>query len=79
MAQRIVQGKVPEILRDKEIVTLDMGTLVAGSKYRGDFEERLKKIMDEVKKNKNIILFIDEMHTLVGAGAAKEHWMRLIS
>ncbi len=71
LAQRIVQGKVPEILRDKEIVTLDMGTLVAGSKYRGDFEERLKKIMDEVKKNKNIILFIDEMHTLVGAGAAE--------
>ena len=71
LAQRIVAGKVPEILRNKEIVTLDMGTLVAGSKYRGDFEERLKKIMDEVKKNKNIILFIDEMHTLVGAGAAE--------
>ncbi len=71
LAQRIVEGKVPEILRNKEIVTLDMGSLVAGSKYRGDFEERLKKIMDEVKKNKNIILFIDEMHTLVGAGAAE--------
>lgn len=71
LAQRIVEGKVPEILRNKEIVTLDMGSLVAGSKYRGDFEERLKKIMDEVKKNKSIILFIDEMHTLVGAGAAE--------
>ncbi|MBR5296182.1 MAG: AAA family ATPase, partial [Clostridia bacterium] len=66
-----VTGKVPELLKGKEVIALDMGTLVAGSKYRGDFEERLKKIMDEIKANKNIILFIDEMHTLIGAGAAE--------
>lgn len=71
LAQRIVDGKVPELLKDKEVFTLDMGSLVAGSKYRGDFEERLKKIMDEVKADKNIILFIDEMHTLIGAGSAE--------
>lgn len=71
LAQRIISGDVPELLRDKEIVTLDMGTLVAGSKYRGDFEERLKKIVEEVKTNGNIILFIDELHTIVGAGAAE--------
>ena len=71
LAQRIVAGKVPELLKDKEIITLDMGSLVAGSKYRGDFEERLKKIMDEVKADQNVILFIDEMHTLIGAGSAE--------
>ncbi len=71
LAQRIVEGKVPELLRDKEIIALDMGSLVAGSRYRGDFEERLKKIMDEVKADTNVILFIDEMHTLVGAGSAE--------
>ena len=71
LAQRIIDGKVPELLKNKEIFTLDMGSLVAGSKYRGDFEERLKKIMEEVKADKNIILFIDEMHTLIGAGSAE--------
>lgn len=71
LAQKIVDGKVPELLKRKEIIALDMGSLVAGSKYRGDFEDRLKKIMDEVKQDKNIILFIDEMHTLIGAGAAE--------
>ncbi len=71
LAQRIISGKVPELLKDKEVFTLDMGSLVAGAKYRGDFEERLKKIMDEVKADKNIILFIDEMHTLIGAGSAE--------
>lgn len=71
LAQRIVDGKVPELLRNKQIIALDMGALVAGSKYRGDFEERLKKIMDEVKQDQQIILFIDEMHTLIGAGAAE--------
>ena len=71
LAQRIISGNVPELLKEKEVFTLDMGSLVAGAKYRGDFEERLKKIMDEVKADKNIILFIDEMHTLIGAGSAE--------
>ncbi len=71
LAQRIVDGQVPELLKDKTIVTVDMGSLVAGSKYRGDFEERLKKIMEEVKADGKIILFIDEIHTLIGAGAAE--------
>ncbi len=71
LAQRIVDGKVPELLKNKIIVTIDMGSLVAGSKYRGDFEERLKKIMEEVKASGQIILFIDELHTLIGAGAAE--------
>lgn len=71
LAQRIISGDVPELLREKEIVSLDMGSLVAGSKYRGDFEERLKKVVQEVKQKRNIILFIDELHTIVGAGAAE--------
>jgi len=71
LAQRIVEGKVPETLKDKRVVTLDMSSLVAGSKYRGEFEERLKKVMDEVRQVENVILFIDEMHTLIGAGAAE--------
>ena len=71
LAQRIVEGKVPELLREKEIIALDMGALVAGAKYRGDFEERLKKVMEEVKQDRQIILFIDEMHTLIGAGSAE--------
>ena len=71
LAQRIVSGKVPELLKNKEVIALDMGSLVAGSKYRGEFEERLKKVMDEVKSNRNVILFIDEMHTLIGAGSAE--------
>jgi ATP-dependent Clp protease ATP-binding subunit ClpC len=71
LAQRITEGKVPELLREKRVVTLDMGGLVAGTKYRGEFEERLKKIIDEIRAAGNIILFIDEMHTVVGAGAAE--------
>ena len=71
LAQRIVSGNVPELLRNKEVITLDIGSMVAGARYRGDFEERLKRVMDEVKKDTNIILFIDEMHTLIGAGSAE--------
>ncbi len=71
LAQRIADMQVPEILRDRRVVSLDLASVVAGSKYRGEFEERLKKVMAEVREVKNIILFIDEMHTLVGAGAAE--------
>ncbi len=71
LAQRIVRGDVPETLRDKQIYTLDLGALVAGSRYRGDFEERLKKVLKEIKNRGDIMLFIDEIHTLVGAGAAE--------
>ncbi|MGB2800620.1 MAG: ATP-dependent Clp protease ATP-binding subunit [Dehalococcoidia bacterium] len=71
LAHRIVAGDIPETLRDRRLLTLDMGALVAGTKYRGEFEERLKKVIDEVKASTNCILFIDEMHTIVGAGAAE--------
>ncbi|MGA9714704.1 MAG: ATP-dependent Clp protease ATP-binding subunit [Aeromicrobium sp.] len=71
LAQDIVRGDVPETLRDKHIYTLDLGALVAGSRYRGDFEERLKKVLKEIRTRGDIILFIDEIHTLVGAGAAE--------
>ncbi len=71
LAQRIVNGDIPEILQDKKIVQLDIGLLVAGTKYRGEFEERLKKVMDEIRQAGNIILVIDELHTLIGAGAAE--------
>jgi ATP-dependent Clp protease ATP-binding subunit ClpC len=71
LAQRIVNGDIPEILHDKKIVQLDIGLLVAGTKYRGEFEERLKKVMDEIRQAGNIILVIDELHTLIGAGAAE--------
>ena len=71
LAQMIVRGEVPETLKDKQLYTLDLGALVAGSRYRGDFEERLKKVLKEIKTRGDIILFIDEMHTLVGAGAAE--------
>lgn len=71
LAQRIVNGDVPEILNEKKIVQLDIGLLVAGTKYRGEFEERLKKVMDEIRQSGNIILVIDELHTLIGAGAAE--------
>ncbi len=71
LAHRIVAGDVPETLEEKRLITLDMGTLVAGTKYRGEFEERLKKIIDEVKTAANCVLFIDEFHTMVGAGAAE--------
>ncbi len=71
LAERIVAGKIPETLTDKRVVTLDMGAVVAGTKYRGEFEERLKKVIEEIRSAGNIILFIDEVHTLVGAGAAE--------
>jgi ATP-dependent Clp protease ATP-binding subunit ClpC len=71
LAQRISTGDIPDILEDKRVVTLDIGLLVAGTKYRGEFEERLKKIMDEVRQAGNVILVIDEVHTLIGAGAAE--------
>lgn len=71
LAQKIVSDEVPETLRDKQLYTLDLGALVAGSRYRGDFEERLKKVLKEIKNRGDIILFIDELHTLVGAGAAE--------
>ena len=71
LAQGIVKGEVPETLKDKQLYTLDLGSLVAGSRYRGDFEERLKKVFKEIRTRGDIILFIDELHTLVGAGAAE--------
>ncbi|WP_412540760.1 ATP-dependent Clp protease ATP-binding subunit [Longispora sp. K20-0274] len=71
LAQKIVKGEVPETLKDKQLYTLDLGALVAGSRYRGDFEERLKKVLKEIRTRGDIILFIDEIHTLVGAGAAE--------
>ena len=71
LAQQIVRGDVPETLKDKQIYTLDLGALVAGSRYRGDFEERLKKVLKEIKTRGDVVLFIDEIHTLVGAGAAE--------
>lgn len=71
LAQRIANGDIPDILEDKRVVTLDIGLLVAGTKYRGEFEERLKKIMDEIRQAGNVILVIDEVHTLIGAGAAE--------
>ncbi len=71
LSQAIVRGDVPETLRDKQIYTLDLGALVAGSRYRGDFEERLKKVLKEIRTRGDVVLFIDEIHTLVGAGAAE--------
>ncbi|NLI90989.1 MAG: ATP-dependent chaperone ClpB [Peptococcaceae bacterium] len=71
LAQRIVRGDVPEALKNKEVISLDMGALIAGAKYRGEFEERLKAVLKEVQDRENIILFIDELHTVVGAGAAE--------
>jgi len=71
LAQEIGAGNVPEILREKRVVTLDLALMVAGTKYRGQFEERIKAVMDEIRKVKNVILFIDELHTIVGAGSAE--------
>jgi ATP-dependent Clp protease ATP-binding subunit ClpC len=71
LAQKIVQGEIPEILKDKRVVTLDLSSMVAGSKYRGEFEDRLKKVMEEIRKAGNVILFIDEIHTIIGAGGAE--------
>src|SRR6266849_1665351 len=71
LAQEIASGNVPELLRDKRVITLDLALMVAGTKYRGQFEERIKAVMDEIRRAKNIILFIDELHTIVGAGSAE--------
>ncbi|MHB8509974.1 MAG: ATP-dependent Clp protease ATP-binding subunit, partial [Candidatus Dormibacteria bacterium] len=71
LAQQIIAGNIPESLMGKRVLTLDMGALVAGTKYRGEFEERLKKILDEIRSSREVVLFIDELHTLVGAGAAE--------
>jgi ATP-dependent Clp protease ATP-binding subunit ClpC len=71
LAERIVAGNIPEILKNKRVVTLDLSSMVAGSKYRGEFEERLKKVMNEIRKAGNVILFIDEIHTIIGAGGAE--------
>jgi len=71
LAQKIVDNEIPEILRDKRVMSLDMGSLVAGTKYRGEFEDRLKKVMEEIRNAGNIIIFIDELHTLIGAGGAE--------
>lgn len=71
LAQEIIKGDVPEVLRDKRIVVLDLALMVAGTKYRGQFEERIKAVMDEIKRSENVIIFIDELHTLVGAGGAE--------
>lgn len=71
LAQEVARGNVPEILRDKRVITLDLALMVAGTKYRGQFEERIKAVMDEIKRSGNIILFIDELHTIVGAGSAE--------
>ncbi len=71
LAQKIVAGNVPEILRDKRVVVLDLALMVAGTKYRGQFEERIKAVMDEIKRSENVMIFIDELHTLVGAGGAE--------
>ena len=71
LAQEIIAGNVPELLRDRRVVTLDLALMVAGTKYRGQFEERIKAVMDEIRRAKNVILFIDELHTIVGAGSAE--------
>ena len=71
LAQEVARGNVPELLRDKRVVTLDLALMVAGTKYRGQFEERIKAVMDEIRRAKNVILFIDELHTIVGAGSAE--------
>ncbi len=71
LAQKIINGEIPENLKDKRLVTLDLSSMVAGAKYRGEFENRLKKVMEEVRNAENVILFIDEMHTIIGAGAAE--------
>ncbi len=71
LAQEIVKGNVPELLREKKVITLDLALMVAGTKYRGQFEERIKAVMEEIRRTKNVILFIDELHTIVGAGSAE--------
>ena len=77
LAQKIQAGDVPETLKGKQVYSLDLGSMVAGSRYRGDFEERLKKVLKEIKTRGDIVLFIDEIHTIVGAGSADGAWARL--
>ena len=74
LAQRIVRGDVPEGLKEKRVIGLDLGALIAGAKYRGDFEERLKAVLKEINSEGEIILFIDELHTVVGAGTTRAQW-----
>src|SRR3989338_2359176 len=71
LASKIIAGDVPEILKNRRLITLDLALMVAGTKYRGQFEERIKAVMDEIKRSENIIMFVDELHTLVGAGGAE--------
>lgn len=71
LAQRIIEGNIPDILRNKRVISLDLTSMIAGAKYRGEFEDRLKKVMDEIYRDKNIIIFIDEIHTIIGAGGAE--------
>ena len=71
LAQEIAAGKMPELLRDKRVITLDLALMVAGTKYRGQFEERIKAVMGEIRRSKNVIPFIDELHTIVGTGSAE--------
>ena len=71
LAQKIISGNVPETIKDKRVLTLDISGMVAGSKYRGEFEERIKRVINEVKEDGNILLFIDEIHTIIGAGGAE--------
>lgn len=71
LAQKIVKGQVPEALSEKRILRLDLAALIAGSRYRGDFEERVKLVMSEIRRNSDVILFVDELHTMMGAGAAE--------
>ena len=78
LAQRIVERRVPQILLDKRVVTLDMGGIVAGTKYRGQFEERLKAVMNELQQSQNVIIFIDELHTMSVLAAPRARWMHPI-
>ena len=79
LAQRIITGNVPDSLQNKRVFSLDLASIVAGTKYRGEFEERIKRILDTISRDDTIILFIDEIHQLIGAGAVEALWMRPIS
>ncbi|MFR9100664.1 MAG: AAA family ATPase [Anaerostipes hadrus] len=79
LAQRIAEGNMPRILKNKRILSLDLTKVIAGTKFRGEFEERMKRIVTEATQDDSIILFIDEIHTIIGAGGSEELWMHLIS